>query len=449
MKVARNKYTFLANCGIINLYIDVKEVDILTTSIYGVSNYYNSISSLYKNYPLNTINNLSSTNSTNKLSTQSLSKNLYSSTSSYLTSLQSNMSNLTSASKPLLNSNASFSKKTVTSSDSTSVSGTATSTSTLGANTINITQLATEQNNIGNKLNSTEKSSNQGLNTFSLKVGDSAAKSISYTVSGTDTNKSALEKMASSINSSKSGVTANVVSDSKSGTSYINLLSDKTGTNSSFSLEDISGSAVATSGTNLTKTESKNAEYTLDGKQATSQSNTIAIDNNKTKITLTKASGKDVTLTTSADTSSIKDDIKNLLANYNKVINFAETNVSSFSGAQTIEKDISSIMTSRRSSLASMGITINNDKTVSIDDKKLDKSLKENLTRVKDVFSGNYGVAQNLNNKASTIAASPLKYTKPTDFTSVFSNFYNYLTPSNSLVSGQNMYTGTLLDSLV
>lgn len=134
-------------------------------------------------------------------------------------------------------------------------------------------------------MNSSDNSAiSSGLNTIALKVGANT-KNISFTIDNNDTNQSSLKKMASAINFAKTGVTASVSTDTKTGTSFLKMTSDKTGTENIFSISDVNGNAATASGASSITTQAQNAEYTLDGKQYTSQSNTISTDNGKVQST--------------------------------------------------------------------------------------------------------------------------------------------------------------------
>lgn len=423
----------------------------MASSIYGMTNYYNLLSSPIPTYKTSSSTNLMYGAMVNQRYGSTIAKNLQSTLSSYLTSLNTNVNALKSSSKVFttINKNLSFDKKSLSSSDSNAITGSAASNADLGVHTINITKLATSQVNTSAKLDGHQLSFNQGINAFSLKVGNSSSMNLSFSISSTDTNKSVLGKMASSINSAKTGVTANVLSDTATGKSYLSIASDKTGTNNTFSLSDTTGTAISTSGIGTTTVQAQDAQYTLDGKQYTSQDNNIKIDSDKAQLTLKKSDGKDLQITIGSDNSSIKQDIKKLADNYNTLIKFANNNTSNFSGAQSLKNEFSGVVNSRRSSLDSIGITLNSDKTISIDDKKLDKALSEKSYFVKDIVSGNYGLAQGLSSKGSDVLSSLAKYSKPIDFNTNYINPSSYLSSTINLSYGQNMYSGSLLDSLV
>lgn len=429
---------------------------ILTNSMYGMSTYYNimsrnnsfipSVNNSTKSF-LNSMQNVL----TNKLNGSTYDKQFQASVSSYLTNLDSE-ANILKASLSSLSSsnyNSSFNKKATTFSDSSAVSGVATTRADTASYTLKITQLATSQINTGTALNSSAKSLNQGLNTLSIKVGNSDSKNISYNILDSDTNNSALTKMAKAINMAKTGVTASVIEDSKSGTSHISLKAENTGTKNTFTIKDVIGNGVSTSGSDNGTEVAKDANYSVDGKAYTSQSNVNTIDKGKVTLSFSKAESKDIKVNVGTDTSSIKTDIKKFVTAYNDMMDTANTNTSAFKGAQYLSSEFSNVVKTNKSTLNSMGITMNSDNTISLDEKKLDQSLKSNVNKVKDVFGGYGGIADKLTVKANDIMSSPQKYTKTVDFANDLNNdYYNYMTSTNMVPYAQNMNTGILFSNM-
>lgn len=389
----------------------------MTSSIYGMTNYYNLFTSPLKSSQESPLNNLIYVASANKMYMDNFAQKTSSEMSSYLSALNSSISDLKAASKPLSTDGltSSFNQKSVASTDSGAVAGTALSNADLAAYTINVSKLAKSQTNTGKVLNSNDSSViGQGSNFFSIKVGNKTEKNITFNINETDTNKSSLGKMASAINYAKVGVTASVINDSTAGTSYLKIVSDKTGTDSGFTITDKTGNAVSATESVTTTTVAQNAEYKIDGKQYTSQQNTVNLNNDKVNVTLNKAENKDIKVTIGSDTNAIKSDIKDFLESYNNTINLANTYSSSFSGASTLKSELKSITNSRMPSLYNIGIKQNSDGTLSLDEKKLDKALSENISQVKDTFSGFNGIAQKAYNKSNDVLNSPVKYSKPT-----------------------------------
>jgi flagellar hook-associated protein 2 len=426
----------------------------MATSIYGVQNYYNFYSNLYKSQSITQTDPMATVLKLSSLQTQHpdlYNTNTSSDTTSYLTSLSKNAYDLKTVTSSLMGNAyaSSYTKKMVTTTDNTALTGLATSRAAIEDYTVNISKLAKSQVNTGTTMNSTDKNFELGVNTISVKTASSNAKSVSFNITDKDTNKTSLQKMASAINNSNVGVKANVVDDTKTGTSYLNIVSNKTGENNAFTIEDVKGNATALSGANTSTTSSQNAQYTVNGKQYTSQENNVYLNNDKVKLTLSKAEDKDIKVTIGNDTSAVFDDIKKFVSSYNNMINFSNDNLDTFNGASKLKSDYTNIIGIQKTPLNSMGITINSDKTLSIDEKKLDAAIKNNPTKVKDTFSGYNGIAEQIYKKSNEISISPSKYANNLFTNSENSSLSNYISETNYTAYFQSMSVGSIVNSLV
>ncbi|MCX7920755.1 MAG: flagellar filament capping protein FliD [Clostridia bacterium] len=421
----------------------------MANTIYGLTSYYyNIFKSPVETHKVNNVTNLMYNSIASRVYSQTFGKKAQSTMSSYLTALSSNINEMKEASKAFKSkgTDSSLSQKTVLSSDQNSAIGEALPNADKASYTLNVSKLATSQTNTGSLLNSKDDTSfTHGINTFTLDVGGNK-KSVSFIVDIFDTNQTSLSNMAKAINYAKAGVTASVVSDSKTDTSFLKVVSDKTGTGCAFTLSDTKGNAVSISSIGTVSTQAQNAEYTINGKQHTSQENDLTINNGKVNVTLRKATGKDVKLDIDTDTNAIKSDIKDLIERFNSITKLTSLYSSDFKGAEKLGEEFSSIIRYTKSSLEDIGININADNTLSIDDKKLDKALSENLSRIQDVLAGHNGLADRLYSKSNEVLTSPLQYTKPFNINKGLDTFYNYLNSSNTLMSKQNIYSGLVLD---
>lgn len=424
----------------------------MANTIYGLSNYYNTLISPVKNYEVNPVTNLIYGGTMNKLYSKTFANKIQSEMSSYLSSMNSNVNSVKNSAKSLItsNPNSTFNKKAVVSSNSAAITGTAAPNANEANYTLNISKLAKSQVNTGTQIKSNENTSfATGVNTISLKVGNNEARNISFVVNEGDTNKVSLENMAKAINYAKVGVSANIISNNDTGESYLKLTSDKTGADNSFTVSDIKGNAANASGINTITQNAQNAEYTVNGEKHISEENTVNLENNKVQLTFNKADGKDIKVNINRDVNAIKSDIKNFVESYNKTINFTETYAENFSGANQIKQEFAGGVRSRRYSLEGIGITQNSNGTLSVNEEKLKNSIETNASKVEDILGGINGVAKNIYNKSSEILTSPLKYTKPQEIDKSYDSFYKYTIAMNRLTKTPNQMPGLVLDMLL
>jgi flagellar hook-associated protein 2 len=257
-----------------------------------------SINNLYGVNGIYGINNIYGVNSYNNY-ISSLTSNKTTSTSS-----QSNTSLLNSLYSKYLNNTASaLSSKTVTSTDSDTVTATAQQNATIGSYSVKVSNLATAQTNTGTSLSANNPSViGTGLDILRINSG-TASRNISLVINDTDTNKTALTKLASAINKSGLGITASVTTDSANKAS-LTLESAKTGTRNAFSISDLQGNAVSATGIGTADTKAQNATYSVNGHQYTSSGNTVSLDSGKVQATLKEVGDTAVKLSVTPDTST-------------------------------------------------------------------------------------------------------------------------------------------------
>jgi flagellar hook-associated protein 2 len=234
---------------------------------------------------------------------------------------------------------------------------------------------------------------------FSLQVGSGNSTTINIASGET------LTQLASNINGQSLGVTASVVNDASG--SRLSIVS-----NSSGSANDIS--VTGTSMPFTQATPGANASLTIDGIPISSASNTVtgAIPGvtlnltGTTSGTTSTTSGTPVTLSVTADTNAISSAINQFVTDYNTVIGSVNTEYtysSTNSTAGPLEGDSTlgllqnallgagSYSVSNNgaiSTLGSLGITMNNDGTLTVDSSTLDSAVQNNPTAVQNFFEG-------------------------------------------------------------
>jgi len=389
-------------------------------------------------------------NTNNALKQQGLFSLYKTSLSSYLKELNKSTSSIKSSAASLLDKgiNSSFNKMTVAS-DNSSVFGIASNNADNASYTVNINNLAKSQKNTGVSMHSLGKDSfTTGLNTISIKFGENKTKNVSFMISDNDYNKKGLEKMATAINGADFGLSASVISNSKTGQSYIEVESKETGTDNSFIISDVNGNTVSASGINNISQESENTSYMLDDKELTSQSNHISLNNGKVQITFNKADAKDVVLNIVNDADAIKDDIKKLMNDYNSLITLAKDNGNTIGGAERLAQEASIIFEAKSSLLFSIGININKNNLISVDDTKLENSINESISNVKSIISGAGGIAEKLYGQANKIVSNPISYSQiaNVDIPAKNLSVYNTSKSDYGLMIMKNTYSGMLFD---
>ncbi len=292
------------------------------------------------------------------------------------------------------------------------VTAATTSDAVAGTYKLEVTQLAQAQSLTTDGVAS--KTTALGTGTLTLQVGAEEAVSITLTSSN-----NTLEGIRTAINASGAGVTASIVNDG-SGTPYrLVLTSDSTGTESemtvSYTSDDSSDAATSLFGYdgstgNMTQTvEALDAQLTINGISITSQSNTVEDALQGVTLNLS-ATGSAQTLTISQDTDAIYDAVKAFVTAYNSYVSTVDTLTSYDADADTAGELLGDSTTRRISTklssdlysavgsgtfsyLSQLGISLEVDGTLLIDEDTLTSAITDNIDAVSQFFIGTDGTS--------------------------------------------------------
>jgi flagellar hook-associated protein 2 len=303
--------------------------------------------------------------------------------------------------------------KTVTSSQPGILTAGADATAVSETHTIVVQSLATTSSYYTDSVASATTTLAHG--TFSIQIGGSTAKTISI-----DGSNDTLAGLASSINASNLGITASVVTDASGARLAI--------------VSQTSGAAGAiTLGANSTELNfnqanpGANASLTVDGVPISSAGNSVTGAIPGVTLNLNSASpGTQVAVAVSANSQDIQTAVGSFVSTYNAIVTqinseFAYNaaagtggNLAGDSGLRQIQQkllgDIANFTSGNGAvnSLADLGVTMNNDGTLTLDSAKLNDTLTNHYNDVQNFFqthtSGSF--AQQLNGDLQTMTDS-------------------------------------------
>ena len=235
--------------------------------------------------------------------------------------------------------------------------------------------------------------------------------SISFTIGGQTTaaiditSNTTLSELKQKINDQKSGVIASIVND---GTNYKLVISSReTGEANGFtinnSLVNSGGTGVGfTSGQSATAGNAQNAQnarFNVNGIDIASTSNKVTDAIPGVTITLLKAG--DTIVGVAKDSSPIKDALKAVVSQFNKLRDFngQQTNgaLSGDTVLREVQKDIRQVLLGANSNggryqyLAEIGLEFQSDGTLKLDESKFDDALNSNPDDVQKLFQGDTG----------------------------------------------------------
>ncbi len=323
-----------------------------------------------------------------------------------LTGIGTDLSSLSTALSSLNSSSGAFSVMEGSSSDNSVVALTnATSAAVAGSHTIVVGQLAqtwSYANTAGSIGASDTLSGSLTIGGQTITISDGTA-----TDSNGDTipQNNTLSTLASYINDGDYGVQANVVTNS-SGQAQLSLVSDTSGLAGSVTID---GSQLTDATTGVTgfsfgeMQEGQDAQFSVDGIQTTSSSNTVttAIPGVTMQL-LSAAPTETVQVEITNDNTDVESAVSTFVSAYNTVVgdlNTQEGDTSSgtpeplYGNASIalLQEQLQEALTFTQSSgaitsLSQLGITVNNDGTISLDSTTLDSALSSNFQGAMNFF---------------------------------------------------------------
>ncbi len=377
-------------------------------------------------------------------------------TKAYLADIKSISNQLKNSADNILGKNSVLNKTLFTSLNQDSFTLKSTSTEKVDVKDLQVTQLAKTQMNTGSSLNATATSqATTGKNQFGVTMG---GKNFYYDVSvnSSDSNKAVQQKMADAINQKGNGLKATVQYNEKDKTSSLLIESKETGTKNAFSIRDVQGNLVGTTGTATTTQQSQDSKYKLNGEdEKTASSNTVEIAKGVTaefKSTTTSA----VKIESKKDTTASTNAVYDLVNNYNALLDSAKSN-STDSGAKRLAQQLTSAVKTYATSLGNVGINLNKDGYISLDTDKLTKSIENgSLQKALAPTNTSFGFTSKIQQIAKKVESDPTYYVSQASqntlaesnkqTTNPYSNkSYNYL---SSYMNQKYTNAGLLFESM-
>lgn len=362
-----------------------------------------------------------------------------------LTDLKTNLSSLRTRLKGFtdVGSAAKLAAKKAVSSDDSFFTIEADATAATGINTISISQIARNDLAISDSISNTSNSIASSLvgttQQFTIQIGSGSAITISISITDSaETNKDLLGRIADEINSKFTDVSATVVSNKKNKL-RLSIITKESGSDNELVFADTGGSQLlqelgiitasnstrksansSQGGFIISDTDDLDAIFEVNGIEITTSSNTITGVLKGVTIELRKAqkSGSDPeTFSISNDADVIKNEIEEFIKEFNESLKFltdklsvdTNTNVRgplsgnfTFINLRLQIREIASGPVSDAASgdpslLSEIGIKINNDGSLEIDDEdELDKAIAADANAVTGLFTSDLGVANKL-----------------------------------------------------
>jgi flagellar hook-associated protein 2 len=321
--------------------------------------------------------------------------------------IQSDVATLQNSLNALGDPAGALASMTATSSAPNVVTASAAAGTAAGSHVVIVANIASTASSYSNSVASSSTPLTPG--SFTIQVGSGPATPIQIG-SGVDT----LDQLASNINTQKLGVTASVVNDSSG--SRLAIVSNSTGSANGFTISAASG---------LTFTQAmagQDASLTVDGIPIDSASNTVTGAINGLTLNLVGAApGGQINVTVAPAVSDVSQAIASFVGAYNTVVGevnsqFAvdasnrEGPLAGDSAVQMLQSNLLSMGSysgggNGVSTLADLGISMNNDGTLTLDSATLNDAVQNNFATVQTFMQGttSNGFVSFLNNQLNTL----------------------------------------------
>ena len=339
-----------------------------------------------------------------------------------LTSIGTDLSSLSTALSSLTDVDGDFSQMEGSTSDPSVVDLTAANVGAVpGTYTVVVNQLAQAFSYLSSSVSSTDTlSGSLSINGQAITLSDgTATDSSGNTIPQNDT----LATLAAYINAGDYGVTATVVAGSSG--SQLALLSDTSGASGAVTIDatNLTDSTTSASVTISQQQQGQDANFSVDGVAMTNSSNTVTTGIPGVTMQLLEASpNESVQVEITADTSQVESAVSSFVSAYNTVVgdlNTQEGNDSSGNpeplygnpNLAMIQEQLQEALTAGTSSgtitsLAQLGITANDDGTLSLDSSTLDSALTNNYQDVVNYFQGDNSFGSNLSTALTNLGNS-------------------------------------------
>jgi len=327
-----------------------------------------------------------------------------------LNQLNSEISALSNAVDALNDPAGATVSRSVSSSQTGIVTGSAANAAATGNHVVVVNSLATTGSYYSDSVASS--STTLAAGSFTIQVGSGQAATITI-----DSSNNTLDQLAATINGANLGVTANVVNDANG--ARLAIVS-----NSSGSAGDLTITSVA-NGLGFTKgSTGANASLTVDGVPISSATNTVSGVLNGVTLNLVSASpGTEVQIGVAANATQVTQAVNDFVNAYNTVVQdlnaqFAYNSATGTAGALSGDSaarlvqsqllgDINFQVTGTNgfNSLTSLGISMNNDGTLTVDNAALSDAVTNHFADVQNFFqsANGTGFATNLHNQLASL----------------------------------------------
>ena len=311
---------------------------------------------------------------------------------------------------------------------------------------LEVKELATPQENLGYFLPDLATTLSPATYSFDISINDMNYE-FQFNINEGDTNRQIMDRLSRLINNADIGIQANVAeSDSRYA---LRLTSDATGVPANkayhFRVSDDHTSkasgVVGNMGLNCISHPAGNACFLINGEERSSSSNHFTVGKLfDVQIKAVSPEDKPVHIGLKTDTESITDNINQLIGSYNSFIRSAASYLETQSRSRQLVREFSSIASHYGTSLENMGMHLQDDGILSVNDEKLQQAA---ASAGNDLSSFNVlkDFSSSLLRKSDQVSLNPMDY--------VDKKIVAYKNPGHNFISPYttSAYSGMMFNS--
>lgn len=311
---------------------------------------------------------------------------------------------------------------------------------------LEVKELATPQENLGHFLPDLATTLSPATYSFDISINDMNYE-FQFNINEGDTNRQIMDRLSRLINNADIGIQANVAeSDSRYA---LRLTSDATGVPANkayhFRVSDDHTSkasgVVGNMGLNYISHPAGNACFLINGEERSSSSNHFTVGKLfDVQIKGVSPEDKPVHIGLKTDTESITDNINQLIGSYNSFIRSAASYLETQSRSRQLVREFSSIASHYGTSLENMGMHLQDDGILSVNDEKLQQAAASAGNDLSS-FSVLKDFSSSLLRKSDQVSLNPMDY--------VDKKIVAYKNPGHNFISPYttSAYSGMMFNS--
>ncbi|MCI9219758.1 MAG: flagellar capping protein [Lachnospiraceae bacterium] len=281
---------------------------------------------------------------------------------------------------------------------------------------LEVHSLATSQENLGFFLPGNSRAAlSPDTYSFDVNINDMNYE-FQFSVGENETNQAVQERLVRLINNSDIGLRASLAESE--GRTSLRLTSEATGLTGGkdyiFAVSDDHTSkthgAVEYLGLDYTSREASNASFSVNGEELTSPSNHMTLDQLfDVRLTGISSGAQPARIGLKTDVESLTDNVSHLVGGYNDFIKAASNYLETQSRSRQLIKEMKGIASVYGSSLETMGLNLEEDGTLAIDQ----DTLRRTAVHTRDI-NETFGSLKNFSNmllrKSDQVSLNPMDY---------------------------------------